>query len=64
MNASPRKRAGRPAVILGGSSVVAVHIPLRHKTILMAEAAQKHWSVAEVLRTAIAQYVDSKQVTA
>lgn len=65
MKASLRKHAGRPRgrprVIEGGSAVVAAHVPLSHRTILQAEANEKRWPIAEVLREAIAQYVARKQ---
>lgn len=60
MDTNGKKRKGRPVLIEGGSGVLAAHVPIQHKTILMAEAAEKHWSVGELLRSVIAQYVISK----
>ena len=60
MDTTKWKRAGRPKVILGGSAVVAVHVPLQHKTILQAEADDKNWPLSQILRDAISQYVSRK----
>ena len=60
MDMSPKKRLGRPPVIAGGSTVVAVHVPVAHHKLLQAEAAEKCWPVSQVLRQAVAQYVTRK----
>ena len=61
MSTKLKARQGRPVVIEGGCAVLAVHVPLKHKTIIQAEARERRWSVAEVLRTAITQYIAGKQ---
>lgn len=60
METTQKRKMGRPVVIKGGSAVLAVRVPLNHKAILIAEASDRRWPIAEVIRVAIAQYIYAK----
>jgi hypothetical protein len=53
------KRLGRPVAITGGSVVLAVRLPIAHQIAIANEAKAKKWSVAQVLRNAVEDYLAS-----
>jgi hypothetical protein len=59
MQNQANKQLGRPVSIQGGSAVLAVRVPLAHQQAIAAEAKEKRWSVAEVVRVAVEAHIAS-----
>jgi hypothetical protein len=59
MQSIANKQLGRPVTIQGGSAVLAVRVPLAHQQAIAAEAKEKRWSVAEVVRVAVEAHIAS-----
>lgn len=53
------KKLGRPTVIVGGSLVLAVRLPIDHHQFVVNAAKQKRLPITEILREAVQSYVAS-----
>jgi len=45
-----KKKLGRPTVIVGGSSVLAVRLPMEHHQFVVSAAKRKRLPITEILR--------------